>query len=203
MQFCLKEPIPEIFQAAEKLSEAAAAHNAGDYSKAERLFFETNLSKIREWTESIWGQSGIYYNLLSSLGSPKTVDKDLRDIKRMPTREEEVFLTNRDGFFCRFCGIPLIRKEIRVWLNKRYPTAVSWGRKNENQHAAFQAMWLQFDHIIPHARGGKTDLDNVVICCAPCNYGRMNFLLEEVEIQLKPISIQQINTWDGLESFLK
>jgi len=203
MRFCLKEPIPEIFQAAEKLNEAVMAHLSQDYSNAERLFLETNLNEIREWTESIWGSSGIYYNLVSSLGAPITIEKELRDIKRMPTKEEERFLINRDGSFCRFCGIPLIRKEVRAALNKTYPNAIPWGRKNGDQHAAFQAMWMQFDHVIPHARGGKTDLDNLVVCCAPCNYGRMNFNLEEVGIQLKPNSIKRVNNWDGLESVLK
>ena len=199
----MKEPIPEIFFAAEKLNEAVIAHLSHDYSNAERLFLETNLNEIREWTESIWDSAGIYYNLVSAIGAPLIIEKELRDIKRMPTKQEERFLINRDGSFCRFCGIPLIRKEVRVALNKIYPNAIPWGRKNGGQHAAFQAMWLQFDHIIPHARGGKTDLNNLLICCAPCNYGRMNFLLAEVGIQLKPNSIQSNKNWDGLESILK
>lgn len=203
MRFCLKEPIPEIFHVAEKLNEAVMAHLSEDYSRAERLFHETNLNEIREWTESIWGSSGIYSNLLSSLGTPITVEKELRDIKRMPSKEGEQFLINRDGFFCRFCGIPLIRKEVRVELNKIYPNAIPWGRKNEDQHAAFQAMWLQFDHVIPHARGGKTNLENMIVSCAPCNYGRMNFLLEEVGIILSQSKRNHIKNWEGLEKVFK
>jgi len=199
MRFCLKDPIPEIFFAAEKLNEAVIAHLSQDYSNAERLFLETNLNEIREWTESIWGSSGIYYNLVSSLGAPITIEKELRDIKRMPTKEEERFLINRDGSFCRFCGIPLIRKEVRAALNKTYPNAIPWGRKNGHQHAAFQAMWMQFDHVIPHARGGKTNLENMIVSCAPCNYGRMNFLLEEVGIVLSKSKRNHIENWEGLE----
>lgn len=29
--------------------------------------------------------------------------------------------------------------------------------------------WLQVDHTIPLAQGGTDDLDNLVLCCGPCN----------------------------------
>ncbi len=61
-----------------------------------------------------------------------------------------------------------------------YPTALSWGRTNQTRHAAFQAMWLQYDHLPPHARGGDNGLDNVIITCAPCNCARVNYTVAEV-----------------------
>jgi hypothetical protein len=39
-----------------------------------------------------------------------------------------------------------------------YPNALTWGTKNTDQHAAFQAMWAQYDHIIPHGRDGTNDV---------------------------------------------
>jgi hypothetical protein len=84
-----------------------------------------------------------------------------------------------------------------------YPEAVPWGRKNSEQHAAFQAMWAQYDHVLPHAKGGTNDLSNVVITCAPCNFGRMEFTLEEVGL-IDPRSRSPKTTqWDGLERLLK
>ena len=41
-------------------------------------------------------------------------------------------------------------------------------------------MWLQFDHLLPNQGGGDSKLDNVVVTCAPCNFGRMDHTLEEV-----------------------
>lgn len=108
----------------------------------------------------------------------------------------------RDGYHCRFCGIPLIRKEIRAQLATLYPQALSWGRTNIEQHAAFQAMWAQYDHILPHARGGNNDIDNLVVTCAPCNFGRMNFTLDEVGL-LDPRKCEPYQSkWDGLEQLL-
>ncbi|MCG8043042.1 MAG: HNH endonuclease [Candidatus Thiodiazotropha endolucinida] len=121
----------------------------------------------------------------------------------MPNDAEKKQLHERDGYHCRFCGVPVIRKEVRSAIKKLYPNALQWERKNIEQHAAFQAMWLQYDHVLPHARGGNNDLENVVITCAPCNFGRMDYLMEEVGIsdprEREPVK----SSWDGLERILR
>ena len=119
----------------------------------------------------------------------------------LPICEKEIL--ERDGHHCRFCGIPVVRKEVRDRLRKAYPKTLQWGTKNQEQHAAFQALWVQYDHVIPHARGGRTTLDNMVITCAPCNYGRMNYLLEEVDLILPDVRSSEAYMWDGLERILK
>src|SRR5215216_3398976 len=35
-------------------------------------------------------------------------------------------------------------------IRKAYPSALRWGDRNVDQHAGFQAMWLQYDHLLPH-----------------------------------------------------
>ncbi|MFM7014844.1 MAG: HNH endonuclease [Bacteroidota bacterium] len=196
---CLKEPINEIFEAAQLLSGAVNSHLAGNKIKAEELILKANNPLIYEWTESIWGSNGIYSALVKKYGTPSILPKELRDPRRMPTKTDELILLQRDGFHCRFCGIPVIKKETRDFLNKQYPLALSWGKTNKEKHAAFQTMWVQFDHITPHARGGKTDLNNLIITCAPCNYGRMNFLLDEIGLKLNPLKAIKSDKWDGLE----
>jgi 5-methylcytosine-specific restriction endonuclease McrA len=119
----------------------------------------------------------------------------------MPTRAEKALLLARDGFRCRFCGIPLVRAEMRALIRNSYPEALRWGVRNQDQHSAFQAMWLQYDHIIPHARGGTNDPSNMLVTCAPCNNGRSNLTLEEVGLS-DPRERTPIHTiWDGLERF--
>ncbi len=199
---CLKEPIPAIFEAAQLLNEAANAHLNGDPKLTEQLILKADMPIIREWTESIWGIGGIFSNLKKKLGDPITLPKEERDPLRMPDKEGEKLILLRDGYFCRFCGIPVIRKEVREVLKKHYPNALKWGSRNPDQHAAFQAMWVQYDHLIPHARGGKTNLENMLITCGPCNYGRMNYLIEEIGIILPPKSYSTDENWDGLERIL-
>ncbi|WP_370245679.1 HNH endonuclease [Acidipila sp. EB88] len=60
-------------------------------------------------------------------------------------------------------------------------------------------MWAQYDHVLPHARGGDTSLDNLLLTCAPCNFGRMNSTLDEVGIQDPRLRAIRPSTWDGLE----
>lgn len=199
---CLKEPIPAIFEAAHLLNDAANAHIQGDSNLAEQLILKADDPLIREWTESIWGLGGVFSKYRNKLGDPMQVAKVDRDPLRMPDKKGEMLLINRDGFHCRFCGIPVMRKEIRETLKKHYPNALKWGSRNPDQHAAFQSMWMQFDHLIPHARGGKTALENMIITCAPCNYGRMNYLLDEVDLFLPDLDFHDLIEWDGLERIL-
>ncbi len=199
---CLRDSIPEIAIAADFMADAVSAHQAGDFDGAERLFRMADMQKIREWTESIWGAKSPYNTIIEVSTSVLLVPKKDRAPSRMPNEDEKKSLIDRDGYHCRFCGIPLVRSRVRTVLHSIYKQSIPWGRKSQEQHAGFQAMWLQYDHIVPHARGGTNSLDNLVITCAPCNYGRMNYLLEEFGLA-HPFSRDPAkSSWDGLERVL-
>ena len=120
----------------------------------------------------------------------------------MPSAMDRQMLIRRDSLHCRFCSIPVIDPKIRKFIRKLYTESLRWGRKNSQQHAAFQCMWLQFDHILPHSRGGDNTLENLVITCAPCNFGRMEYTLEELGlVDSRTVSIEPA-PWDGLARFL-
>lgn len=202
MKSCLLPPPSEIFEIASLLSQIPHAIQMGNYEMAKQILRESNSPEIRRWTEALWGKGGIYYQLQKNLGTPKTIPLDQRDILRMPDKKLASELIKRDGHYCRFCGTPVIRKEIRDQLKSQFPDELPWGKINLSQHAAFQAMWLQYDHILPHARGGRTTLENMIITCAPCNYGRMNFLLEEIELELLKKQTPTNQNWTGLEELI-
>ena len=62
-------------------------------------------------------------------------------------------------------------------------------------------MWAQYDHLLPHSKGGNNDVNNIVVTCAPCNFGRMSYTLEEVGL-IDPRTREPIRSaWDGLERF--
>jgi hypothetical protein len=42
----------------------------------------------------------------------------------------------------------------------------TWGSTNASQYAGFQALWAQYDHVLPDAYGSTNDLDNQVVSCA-------------------------------------
>lgn len=196
----LLPPIPEIAQAAALLGECAKEHCSGNRSAAARALKNANLDAIRDWTETIWGkhQQNILRWRIDKF-APSSVPKAERALPRNPNAAIKRLLLARDGYYCRFCGIPLIRQEVRKAFQTAYPDALPWGRRNSEQHAAFQCMWLQYDHLVPHKRGGATSSDNLVVTCAPCNFGRMNNTLEEVGlIDPRTLPIRR-GPWDGLE----
>lgn len=201
LRICLRDPIPELTAAARFLESAVEAHLIGNTNLTDELIRSADLPVIRDWTESIWGSSSPYVQYRPIHHAPPSIPKVQRAQLRMPTKAEKDALLQRDGHHCRFCGIPVIRKEIREKIRKAYPMSLPWGSRNIDQHAAFQAMWLQYDHLLPHARGGDNSLDNMVITCAPCNFGRMNWTLAEVGL-IDPRERDPIHSkWNGLEAF--
>ncbi len=197
---CFREPIPEIMEAAHHLDAAASAYQSGRLEIAENYIVLADMPLIREWTESIWGKNSPYLELKTNLTSNNVAPDRVK--ARMPSASEKKALHVRDGYHCRFCGIPVIRREVRGKLQKAFPTALRWGTNNQAQHAAFQAMWAQYDHIVPHAMGGTNELENLVVTCAPCNFGRMSYTLAQVGIMDPRQYPPKTSPWDGLERIL-
>ena len=208
MRYCLLEPVAEIFQAAVTLQSAVKAHLNSDSGEAERLIREADDPKIRLWTERIWGkQSPEIHGFSQRPDSPPHLPVAQRPLPRMPVRSTQDLIIRRDGYHCRFCGIPVIRRDIRQAMHRRYPDALPWGRTNETQHAAFQCMWLQFDHLLPNTRGGHSGLESILVTCAPCNFGRMEWTIDEAGLNDPRDRILHDHwagfaTWRGLEEFI-
>jgi 5-methylcytosine-specific restriction endonuclease McrA len=199
---CLREPIPEIEIAAYRVAEAVSAHLRGERDAAEELLHLANDKVVWGWLDSVWGKTSIYNRPRRILGTPPTLPKDQRAKPRDATDETKRLIHQRDGYYCRFCKMPVIREKVRSAIRREYPVAVSWGNTNTTQHAAFQCTWAQYDHILPHARGGSSDLENVYLTCAACNYGRGNYLLEECDLIHPSLHGPRQGNWDGLENFI-
>lgn len=162
---------------------------------------------IRKYTERAWGAGAKErFAFIEIPGSPRKLSAGECLKPRMPTKSTCNDVLARDGRHCRFCGIPVVLPSIRQLIRQAYPNALLWGSTNISQHAAFQCMWLQFDHVLPSSRGGSSDLSNVVVTCAPCNFGRMDATLTEAQLA-DPLERPTPNLWvgyedwDGLEKF--
>ncbi len=199
MRKCLRDPIPEIFIAAKRLDDAVSAHLAGNKQLAEELIRMADIKEIYDWCESLWGKGGPFSCPLS-VDCPPEVPEEQR-VKPGVTAAVKRALIARDGYVCRFCGIPLIRAATRMRIREFYPEALRWGGSNPTNHAAFQAMELQFDHVLPRSRGGSRELENMVVACAPCNCGRMELSLEQVGVTDPRLRPPVQLPWDGLERF--
>jgi 5-methylcytosine-specific restriction endonuclease McrA len=198
---CLREPIPEIEIAARRVNDAVSAHLRGERDVAEELLRLADDKAVWDWLDSVWGKKTVYNQPRRILDNPPVLPKVQRDKPRDATVETKRLIHQRDGYYCRFCKMPIIRDKVRSAIRKEYPRAVPWEGTNATQHAAFQCMWAQYDHILPHARGGRSDLENVYLTCAACNYGRGNYLLEEFDLVHPSLHYPRQGPWDGLESF--
>jgi 5-methylcytosine-specific restriction endonuclease McrA len=205
---CMREPINEIFDAARLLSSAANAHLAGDRVTADNLLRAANMRTLRVWIGSLIGSKAAnpdqwrYHRSREIPDAPPILPNVRRVKKREPSQEERRLIIQRYGRNCVFCGIPVISDQVRKAFHLAYPDAAPWGRTNASRHAAFQCMWMQFDHVLPHSRGGDNSIDNVVVTCAPCNFGRMQFTLEEVGLNDPRRQPPRKSNWDGLERML-
>lgn len=198
LRLCLCEPIPQIAVAAQYLSDAEVAHREGKHELSQRLIQLADIVEIRKWLKPIWANSRVHVKVQVA-----TVPmlKELRAKARMPNSSVKALIHKRDGYNCRFCCMPVIRRETRSRIMALYPSALYWGAKEKDQHAAFQAMWAQYDHIVPHSLGGASDLENMVLTCAACNFGRAEYSLEQVAVEDPRIRPPVPSSWNGLENF--
>ena len=200
MKPCFREPIAEILDTARYLDAAASAHLSGRREIAAALFQIANCDTSRVWLESIWGAKSPYVQLTPLPDLP--LEPAHRVQSRMPNKAQMAQLHARDGYHCRYCGIPVIRPEVRKKVCQLYPEQVTWGSTNASQHAGFQTLWAQYDHVLPHAYGGTNDLDNLVVSCAACNFGKMSYRLEELGLSDPRERPPLQSRWDGLERLL-
>lgn len=200
LRYSIKEPIPAIFQAGELLSHAADAQLGGDFALAETLFRQANLPEVFDWAWTDWKKPALNVRVPNPDGDTKKVPETERDPIREPTRNTKAVVVARDGYRCRYCGIPVIDADIRKIVHKLYPDAVPWvDRCPEKQHAAFSCFWLQYDHVVPHSHGGRSSEDNIVVCCAICNFGKDGFTLKQLDIADPRLRQPEPVLWDGLE----
>lgn len=77
-----------------------------------------------------------------------TETKDLRNISRRIPRDVMFQVARRDDYRCRMCGAPV------------------------PDHL------IEFDHIIPHAKGGATSVGNIRLLCRACNRKKSDSLAD-------------------------
>ena len=206
---CFRPPIPEIFKAAKLLDIAVDAHFHGYGDEAEELIRQADMPEIGEWLDSIWLGGNTAIRAIRKVdGLPPVLPKEQRHRLRDAPYEMKRALVARDGHHCRFCSIPLVRSEVRKKFTRLYPKAARWtSSRAQDQHRGLQVLWLQYDHVIVHSRGGETSTDNLVVACAACNFGRDRHMLAEVGFR-DPREHIRTETWsgrcgwDGLERIL-
>jgi hypothetical protein len=200
---CLRDPIPEIEIAARYIGDAVSAHLSGDQAEAIRLLTAADMPAIEEWSISVMGPFSQYNHPNPTTDPYHCVPIAMRSKPRMPGMAMKRALHALYGYQCCFCGTPVISEVVRKCLISLYPELPKWKNTDRPRHIMFRIMRAQYDHVFPHSRGGPTSMENLVITCAPCNYGRMQFTLAEMGL-VDPRTRDLVRSdWDGLERLMR
>lgn len=202
MRRCLKEPIPEIFAAYRALSDAVDAHLSGSFDVAATRFKNADCPIVLEWLNATWANVTQHIVVMKPAFDTKLIPPRDRDPDRNIAMHVRNAVLERDGYRCRYCGLPVVHADIRKIAHSLYPDAVPWNPHDPKlKHAGFQALWLQFDHVEPHSHGGKSTVENVVIACALCNFGKDAHTLRQLDLEDPRIRPPVSSKFDGLERF--
>ena len=202
MKRSIKEPIPEIFHTWDFLNQAVDAHLAGDKPRADVFFRKADMHAVWEWLNPAWARPDLNVVVPTASDDTQTVSKEFRDPDRNIAPAVRIAVLQRDGYRCRYCGIPVVHADIRKLAHRLYPDAVPWDQFDPaKEHAGFACLWLQFDHVVPHSHGGRSSADNVVISCALCNYGKDKYTLRQLDVADPRLTPPISSAWDGLERF--
>ena len=200
MKRSIKEPIPQILQTWDFLNQAVDAHLMGDRLLAEIFFKKAEMRAVWAWLNPGWTRPDLNVVVPAPHGDTQKVSKNLRDPDRSIAPSIRSAVLQRDGYRCRYCGIPVVHADIRKLAHRLYPDAVPWEPYDvTKQHSGFACLWLQFDHVVPHSHGGRSSLDNVVVSCALCNFGKDKYTLRQLNLADPCLTPPAPSAWDGLE----
>jgi len=104
----------------------------------------------------------------------------------------------RDGFIDRYSGnqllFPPVLRVLSSVLPAEFPFHRNW--KMSETHQSYWELFPTLDHIIPVARGGADNEDNIVSTSMLRNSAKSNWKLEELGWSLHPPG--DIRQWDGM-----
>jgi 5-methylcytosine-specific restriction endonuclease McrA len=194
-------PIPQLHEAARRVDLAADAVLSREYELARTLIRSCDMPELHTFrSEIVEGDKPHIHRYRVVLNAPPRQ----RGVKaRMPSKATELSIFRRDGWRCRFCGIRIISLHAIKLLDKIFPDEVRWTAKPyKNRNVAFNVLASSLDHIVPHGRGGDNDPTNLVGACGSCQFGRMQYTLEEVGFTDPRARAPKVDSWDGLERLL-
>jgi hypothetical protein len=86
---CMREPIPEIVDAARLLDDAATAHLLGRRDLAEDLLRLADMPVLRDYSESLWGSKSPHVQYRVIADAPPSLSHDQRvKVRRHPGHDK-------------------------------------------------------------------------------------------------------------------
>ena len=83
------------------------------------LIAEANMPEVRDRVQSLWGPASVQFHRVRAIeGAPPVLEKHRRAPIKKPDAEQRRAIIRRDGYRCRFCGILVIRVEVRKAIHR-------------------------------------------------------------------------------------
>jgi HNH endonuclease len=183
---------------------AVRATVKGDVELALNHLGRTRHQELRTWFDVVAQNAGkgrfVERNRPLALEHP--VDDDERDEGNISVPFARQIL-ERDGYHCRYCGIPVIfSSEVRKIQKILGPDNFPISKSNQIAHGTLRAFYNSFDHVLPRSRGGRNTLENLVTACYPCNFGKDDFTLSQLGLRSPFESPVVQDNHDGFVSLL-
>ena len=119
-------------------------------------------------------------------------------VTRKYTEAQALRVFVRDGFVDRYSGdllvFPPALRVLTALLPDDFPFHRNW--KMEKTHQAYWVLFPTLDHVVPIARGGRADEENLVSTSMLRNSAKANSTLEELGWSLHPPG--DVKRWDGM-----
>jgi hypothetical protein len=119
-------------------------------------------------------------------------------VTRKYSEKQSLRIYVRDGFIDRYSGsllvFPPVLRVLTALLPDEFPFHRNW--KMQETHQAYWDLFPTLDHIVPIARSGGDDEDNLVSTSMLRNSAKANSTLEELGWSLHPPG--DITQWDGM-----
>src|ERR1700730_6002155 len=144
-------PPPDWFRAeATKFREAVQAAGKGNKNRAVEILRTLRSDEMRFWFDEHGQMSGRHR--ARALGfTPSQLDCEV-DPLRLPLKYEKAVF-ERDGYKCRYCGLPVIAKQVLRGFEKVVGTdEFRTVGTNAQQHGIVHGFKMVADHVAPHNR---------------------------------------------------
>ena len=195
-------PPPTWFSEELVLFHAAAILAAhGERSTAIQILTTMRSDEMREWVVEHGQVSGT--RRVWRLNSAVPAGASEFDPVRNAPRELQRRVFQRDSYTCRYCGLRQVSMDaLRAFERVVGVSQFRTVGTNAEQHGVIHGFKIVADHVVPHCRGGRTDMDNLVTSCPGCNYGKGSFTVGELAISDPRERPPCGDDWDGLLSLV-
>ena len=184
----------------DSLSTFKTAFNLASHARIgeAQTILERNLdNNLRTWFDIHAQNTGTWrFKAFNKQNPMKVLPIDpVKDFKQFTSKA-----FSRDNFHCRYCGTPVIPKSVfRRTQELLGQDFLPLGRTNATRSGFYLMFAATLDHVTPWSLGGKTDLNNLVTSCWSCNYGKMNYTIEQLGLN-NPFTREPNpnSSWKGL-----